>query len=83
MRCSGYYYSFRVCPHQASAAASPLEYIVTLGNQFSSVTMYSNGDAAADPRCGQTFRKMGTSMLFYFQKAELSQKYRFLKYTGE
>ena len=43
-------------PHQASAAASPLEYIVTLGNQFSSVAMYSSGDAdafaAADTRCG-------------------------------
>ena len=41
------------------AFASPLEYIVTLGNQFSSFTMYSNGDANAsadaDARCGQTF----------------------------
>ena len=37
---------------------SPLEYIVMLGNQFSSITMYSNGDAdasaATDARCGQT-----------------------------
>ena len=37
-------------------AAAPLEYIVTLGNQFSRVTMYSNGDAAADARCGQTLK---------------------------
>ena len=46
----------RVCPHRASAAAgaSPLEYIVTLGNKFSSITMYSNGDA----RCGQTLSSM-------------------------
>ena len=38
------------------ASVSPLKYVVTLGNQFSSVTMYFNGDAdasaAADARCG-------------------------------
>ena len=56
--------ALRVCPHRASAsvaaAASPSEYIVMLGNQFSSVTMYSNGAAdaatAADAQYGQTLR---------------------------
>ena len=58
----------KVCPHRASAsvaaAVSPLEYIVMLGNQFSSITMYSNGDAdtsaAADAWCGQTLRADAT-----------------------
>ena len=49
----------RVCPHRASAAASPLEYTVMLENWFPSVTMYFNGDAAAAAdaaaRYGQTF----------------------------
>ena len=53
---------FKVCPYRASvaaeASASPLEYIVMLENWFPSVTVYSNGDAAAaaatDARCGQT-----------------------------
>ena len=48
----------RVYPHRVSATASPLESIVTLGNQFLSITMYSNCDAdasaATDSRCGQT-----------------------------
>ena len=48
--------SFRGWPHRVSAAASPLEYIVTLGDQFPRVTMYSNGDADADARCGHPFR---------------------------
>ena len=51
-------HAVKVWPYRAAAsaaaAASPLKYIVTLGNQFSSITMYSNGDAAADARCGQT-----------------------------
>ena len=61
--------SLKVCPHRASAAvaASPLEYIVMLGNQSQSITMYSNGDAAsgtaADARCGQTLR-----LLYYESK---------------
>ena len=47
--------------------APPLDppMIVMLGNQFPSVTMYSNGDAAADVRCGQklTFQIYQTLIL--------------------
>ena len=48
--------ALKVLPNRASAASSSLEYIVTIGNQLSSVTMYSNGhaDASAAAQCGQT-----------------------------
>ena len=80
----------KVCPHLASAAAaasaSPLEYIVTLGNQFSSVTMYFNGDAAAaadaDPRCGQTLKAVHSietmispKTLTRYQKSKLTNQH--------